>query len=111
SLLVAINENGTHMPIFLAPAATGGCLYYKDLSEALGANQPVYGLNARGLDGELPPYETIEEMATCFIEEIQKVDPYGPYILGGYSSGGKVAFEMALQLFRKGFEVKKLLIF
>ncbi|WP_244290021.1 amino acid adenylation domain-containing protein [Flavobacterium resistens] len=111
SLLIPINEKGTKTPIFFAPPAGGGNLTYKDLSEAIGDHQPTYGLNVRGLDGELPPHETVEEIAACYIEEIQKVDPHGPYILGGFSSGGRIAFEMAFQLFRKGFEVKKLLLF
>jgi thioesterase domain-containing protein len=50
-------------------------------------------------------------MASEFIAEMQKMDPHGPYRLGGYSFGATIAYEMALQLRNKGFHVEELLIF
>ena len=73
-------------------------LNFRDLSRALDLRQPFYGLQARGVDGVLRPHETIEEMARAYLEEIRALQPTGPYLLGGYSGGGSVAFEMAQQL-------------
>jgi thioesterase domain-containing protein len=71
-----------------------------NLARYLGADQPVYGLQPA--DG---PYETLQQMAAHYIEEIRKVQPEGPYHLGGWSSGGLIAFEMAQQLARQEREV------
>jgi thioesterase domain-containing protein len=62
-------------------------------------------LQARGLDGLSAPHTSIEEMASSYLEEIVKVQPDGPYLLGGHSSGSWVAFEMARQLRSCGQQV------
>ena len=86
-------------------------MVYKDLSVSLGEQQPFYAFQSSGLDGKSPILKTVEEMATLYIDEMQKIDPQGPYILAGYSFGADISFEMLLQLQEKGFEVEKLLIF
>jgi thioesterase domain-containing protein len=70
--------------------------------------QPFYGLQAYGIDGVTPPHETIEEMARAYIAEVREQQPEGPYLLGGYSGGGLVAFEMAQILTEQGQEVRLL---
>jgi Thioesterase domains of type I polyketide synthases or non-ribosomal peptide synthetases len=47
-------------------------------------------------------------MAATYIEEIRTIQPSGPYLLGGVSSGGLIAFEMAQQLVSQGQEVASL---
>ena len=71
----------------------------------MGKNQPFYGLQPIGLDGKSSPLTRIEDMATHYIEALQRVQPKGPYFLGGWSFGGWVAFEMAQQLQKSGEEV------
>jgi thioesterase domain-containing protein len=44
-------------------------------------------------------------MATCYLEAVRHVQPTGPYLLGGYSMGGLVAFEMARQLQKQDEQV------
>jgi thioesterase domain-containing protein len=51
-----------------------------------------------GLDAENIPHRRIEEMAEHYIKEVRRVQPEGPYLVGGWSMGGLVAFEMAQQL-------------
>jgi acyl-CoA synthetase (AMP-forming)/AMP-acid ligase II len=75
-----------------------GVLDYRPLSHALGAEQPFYGLQARGVDGAGPIDTSIEEMAAHYVQTIKAVQPQGPYYLGGYCFGGIVAYEMARQL-------------
>ena len=67
----------------------------------LGRNQPCYGLQARGVEEGQDPHTRIEDMAACYIEAIRSVQPEGPYLLGGWSMGGEIAFEMAQQLHRR----------
>ncbi len=101
SLVAILQPNGTERPFFCVHANTG-IVYYRELAMVLGPDQPFYGLQAQGLDGRRPPLETVEEMATHYIREIREVQPEGPYYLGGYSFGGRVAFEMARQLLAQG---------
>ena len=67
-------------------------------------DQPFFGLQARGVDGKLTPLTRVEEMAALYLSEIRRVQPHGPYLLGGYSGGGVIAFEMARQLRQQGEE-------
>lgn len=103
--LVTIQRGGDRTPFFCVHGAGGNVLNFRDLSTAMGRTQPFYGLQARGVDGVLRPHTSIEEMATAYLAEVREVQPHGPYLLGGYSGGGLVAFEMAHQLHDAGEEV------
>jgi thioesterase domain-containing protein len=83
----------------------GNVLCYAELARHLGAKRPFYGLQARGLNPGQSPNTRIEDMAAQYIQELRRAQPEGPYLLGGWSSGGIVAFEMALQLTRDGEDV------
>jgi thioesterase domain-containing protein len=74
-------------------------------------DQPVYGLQARGLNGLDEPFDNMEEIAAYYVREILEQNPHGPFNLAGYSFGGIVAFEMAKQLKASGREVNMLAIF
>ncbi len=103
--LVPIRPGGSKPPLFLIHAAGGNVLIYQDLAEHLGDEQPVYGVQAKGLDGEQALHTSVEEMATAYRQEIQKMQPRGPYLLGGYCLGGTIALEIATQLFERGEHV------
>ena len=75
------------------------------MARHLGSDQPFYGLQAQGLNGEQAPHTQVEEMVAYYIEAMQTVQPQGPYLLGGHSFGSYVAFEMAQQLLNQGQEV------
>ncbi|MBC8756868.1 amino acid adenylation domain-containing protein [Kordia sp. YSTF-M3] len=109
-ILVPIHTEGTKTPIFCAPPGGGNVLIYNDLSKELGSEQPLYAFQSSGIDMKSEILESIEEMATLFIKEMQKIDAEGPYTLLGYSFGGKIIYEMALQLIREGFKVNNLII-
>ena len=85
-------------------------LHYYALSKALGREQPFYALQSIGLDGECEPLRSIESMAARYIEQIRRVQPEGPYGLGGHSLGGQIAYEMARQLTQVGQEVAHLVV-
>lgn len=111
SSLVPIKTSGARTPFFCGHAVGGNVLEYHELARLLGADQPVYGFQARGLDGKQPPHTSIREMAAHYIKEMREVQPRGPYLLGGRSSGGTIAFEMACQLTAGGEEVALLALF
>jgi len=75
---------------------------FYDLARHLGPGQPVYGLQARGLDSKYSCDTRVEDMASHYLGEIRQVQPRGPYLLGGYSLGGAVALEIAQRLMQEG---------
>jgi acyl-CoA synthetase (AMP-forming)/AMP-acid ligase II/thioesterase domain-containing protein len=109
--LVALQSGGSNPPFFFMHAVGGNILNYRDLSRCLGPDQPFYGLQAQGLDGKQAPHTRVEDMAALYIKEIRTVQSEGPYFLGGGSSGGIVAFEMAQQLQAQGQQVALLALF
>jgi thioesterase domain-containing protein/acyl carrier protein len=108
SSLVAIRSTGSKPPLFCIHAAGANVLIYRPLANHLDAEQPLYALQALGLDGITAPLTRVEEMATYYLKEIRTVQPNGPYYLTGGSFGGLVAFEMAQQLQAQGEEVAML---
>jgi len=105
SSLVPIQSGGTRRPLFLVHPAGGHVFPFVPLAHCLGDDQPCYGLQARGVEEGQVPHARIEEMAACYIQGIRSVQPEGPYLLGGWSMGGEIAFEMAQQLHRHGQKV------
>ena len=105
SSLVAIQPGGNKRPLFLVHPAGGHVFPYVQLAHALGPDQPCYGLQARGLEEGRDPHTRIEDMAACYLEALRTVQHEGPYLLGGWSMGGVIAFEMAQQLHAQGQRV------
>jgi FkbM family methyltransferase len=98
SSLVTLQPNGAKRPFFCVHALGGNVLEYQPLARFVGSDQPFYALQSYGLNKDHVPHSTIEEMAAHYIKEMQTVQPEGPYLIGGRSLGGTVAFEMACQL-------------
>ncbi|HZQ45904.1 MAG TPA: alpha/beta fold hydrolase, partial [Verrucomicrobiae bacterium] len=111
SLLLPIQAGGSRPPLFLVHGAGGGMLWgYANLAQHLDPQQPVYGIESRGLKG-LEEFARIEEMAAEYIREMRTFQPADPYYLGGYCFGGNVAYEMARQLHALGKQVALLALF
>ncbi|MEH2158242.1 non-ribosomal peptide synthetase [Nostoc sp.] len=111
SSLVPIQPNGSKPPFFCVHGLGGEVLRFRELAVHLGSDQPFYGLQPQGLDGKQLPYTRIEEMAAHYIQQIQTIQPHEPYLIGGYSSGGIIAYEMARQLVMQGKKVALLVLF
>jgi thioesterase domain-containing protein len=111
SSLVPIQPGGSKRPLFLVHPAGGHVFPYIHLAQFLGADQPCYGMQARGLEDGQDPHTRIEDMAAWYLQALQTVQPTGPYLLGGWSMGGVVAFEMAQQLHAQGQRVALLALF
>jgi acyl-coenzyme A synthetase/AMP-(fatty) acid ligase/acyl carrier protein len=105
SSLVEIQPQGAKPPLFMIHSLGGEVLCYRNLAIHLGLEQPMYGLQPQGLDGKQPPLVRVEDMASLYLQEIQTVQPQGPYFLGGYSFGGIIAYQIAQQLHSQGQEV------
>jgi len=111
SLLVPIQVDGNKPPFFCVHGLTGDVLWFRQLGQLMAPDQPFYGIQAQGLDGETNSIASIKEMAALYINEIMRVQKNGPYYLGGASLGGTVALEMAQQLNQQGEQVALLVMF
>ena len=105
SSLVPIQPHGSKPPLFCVHAAGANVLIYRPMSRHLGDDQPVYALQAQGLDGRQEPLRRVEDMAVRYVKEIRTFQPDGPYYLLGASFGGLVAYEMAQQLLSQGQKI------
>jgi acetoacetyl-CoA synthetase len=116
-LAAAVDDPGKHFdplvpmrsgeggpPLFLVHSIWGDVLGMRQIAVAMRGDIPVYGLRARGLQGE-EPQSSVEEMAASYVEVIRGLQPQGPYRVAGHSFGGLLAFEIARRLEEQGEEV------
>jgi thioesterase domain-containing protein/acyl carrier protein len=112
SSFVPLVESGAKPPLFAASSN----YRFRDLSRALGSDQPlfqmdIFALQEERLIAEEPLLTTIEDIAAHFTREISAVQPSGPYFLAGACEGGIVALEIARQLQRQGQCIEALMQF
>lgn len=109
-ILVAFREEGEKPPWFCVHGRGGGVMFLRDLAPHLDPDRAIYGIQPFGQNGELPPVRPVEEMAALYLDEVQTLQPSGPYYLGGSCFGGLVAREMGRILEERGEEVALLLL-
>ena len=102
SSLIHLGTSGPGLPLFLVHPIGGGVFCYNALTRRLDGTRAVLGLQARGLDGDAEPEADLARMASRYVDAILAEYPQGPYLLGGWSMGGIVALEMAMQLSAAG---------
>ncbi len=105
SQLVEIQRGGPQPPLFCVHPLGGGVSVFIDLARHLGPDQPFYAFQAADLETLSKvgsAYNSIEDMASHYLNDLIKVQAAGPYLLAGLSFGGQVAFEMAQQLTARG---------
>jgi amino acid adenylation domain-containing protein len=104
--LLALNKSGSLPPLFCLPPAGGVSTVYKNLSNALGREHPVWGLQAKGVDDDEHPFDlSIAKASETYLSAIKEIQPRGPYFLLGMSLGGSFAQEIAVQLEAQGESV------
>ncbi len=111
SPLVPIQLHGQQPPLFCIHPVGGNVLCYAPLASALGDDQPVYGIQARGVDGTEQPLATMEELADEYLDAIREIQPTGPYHFAAWSSGGIIAYEVARRLIEDGEQVATVALF
>jgi amino acid adenylation domain-containing protein len=103
--IIPLQPRGMKEPLFFVHGLFGSVLRFRDMARCMEPDQPLYGIQAQGLDGVLAPLDRVESMATLYYEQLRRFRPHGPYHLGGYSFGGLVALELAQRLKQAGEEV------
>ncbi|RPJ80415.1 MAG: hypothetical protein EHM13_12065, partial [Acidobacteria bacterium] len=109
SALVPIRAAGTAPPFFCVHPVGGEVLCYEPLARRLGPDQPFYGLRAISDDVERDQ-PGIEDLARKYVRSVKSLQREGPYLIGGYSLGGQIAFEMARRMRANGDHVALLAI-
>jgi len=110
SPLIPLTLGDNRQPFFCVHPLFGVVFPYLELAHQLDSDRSFYGLQPLGLDGTSAPLKSIKAIANYYIQAIQTMQPRGPYLLGGWSFGGLVAFEMAQQLTQVGQPVELLAI-
>lgn len=106
--LVCISNEGAGTACFMVHPAGGNVLCYSEFGQRL--SRPVFAFQSPGVDGRQAPPETIAEFAAHYVARINQVQPTGKVLLGGWSSGGLIAYEMAAQLLQQGRVLEGLII-
>jgi thioesterase domain-containing protein len=96
--LLPVRVYGNKPPFFCIHPAGGVGWPYMPLARHFPADHPVYALQDPGLDGTSRPASSVRDMAADYIRRIRAVQESGPYHLLGWSFGGIIAQEMAVQL-------------
>ncbi|SDT20184.1 amino acid adenylation domain-containing protein [Maribacter dokdonensis] len=106
--MVPIQPKGSKTPLFIVHGAGLNILSFKTLKDHMDPEQPIYGFQAKGLDGKEAMLTSVEEIASHYNDALLATQPKGPYKLAGYSSGGIIAYEMAKQLMDRGEQISTL---
>jgi thioesterase domain-containing protein len=109
--IVPLQPQGTRAPIFGVPGHNGDVFCYRLLAQQLGDDQPFFGLQPPGADGQREPLTCIEDLATYFAAQILAYRPDSPYVITGYCAGGTIAFELARQLLEQGATIRFVALF
>lgn len=109
--IVPLQPRGKRTPVFAVAGHNGDVFCFRALAKQLGEDQPFFGLQPPGLDGQSEPLARIEKLAEYFAAQIRGFQPNGPYVIAGYCAGGTIAFELARQLLQNRSEVSVLALF
>jgi aspartate racemase len=103
-----MQPRGSAAPLFIIHGAGGNIIRFYQLAMMIGTDHPIYGIQAQSLLSGQPGLLRLEDQASYYLSEIQKIQPKGPYYFLGYSFGGTTAFEIAHQLRAQGERVEML---
>ncbi len=109
--IVPLQPQGTRAPIFGVPGHNGDVFCYRFLAQQLGDDQPFFGLQPPGADGQREPLTCIEDLAAYFATQILAYRPDDAYVIAGYCAGGTIAFELARQLLEQGATIRFVALF
>lgn len=109
SPFVSLKPGAAHPPVLITHGL-GGRARFTQLAKHIHTSHPIYGIQARGIDGREEPFDRIEDMAQYYLADLRNLQPEGPYVLIGYSFGGLVALEMAQRLSDEGKQIQLLVL-
>ncbi|MDR7124893.1 amino acid adenylation domain-containing protein [Pseudotabrizicola sp. 4114] len=107
--IIPIQPKGSRPPLFGVHVLGRNEEHFRPLAEALGPDQPVFGLTVGLLAQDTPI--GVQDTARAYAAEIQRHFPQGPVSLAAVSLASYVAYELAQQLLRAGREVRVIAMF
>lgn len=110
SIVVPLVTGGPCAPFYCAVGGGALAMSLRRLADAIGDDRPFFALQAHGLEERALPDRSIPAMARRNVGALREIDPDGPYLLGGFSFGGQVAYEMATRLSTLGARVVLLVL-
>lgn len=110
SSLVELQPYGSQPPLYFVHSTPGDVLGYVNVINMLGADQPCFGFQSLGLRDATRTHQTVEEMASFYVDEMFRFQPDPPYVLVGWCYGGILAAEMAVQMSAMGRDAALLVL-
>jgi thioesterase domain-containing protein len=108
--VTVFREGGSRPPLLLVSGLQGHPLVFRELAQSFEDEQPVLGLQLVGVDAEEElDVHAVEDMAAVLEPQVVAACPEGPVIVGGFSMGALVAFELARRLRARGRDVPLLI--
>ncbi|CAM3806645.1 non-ribosomal peptide synthetase [Smaragdicoccus niigatensis] len=109
-VVLPLSRTGSEPPLFCVHSAVPLAWPYAGLAPYV-KDRPLYGLQGPAILGEDRRFQSVDELAAVFVDEIKNVQPNGPYYLLGWSLGGQIAHAIAVQLRSRGDAVGLLVMF
>lgn len=104
STLVSIAD-GIGTPFFFVHWGSGNITFLRSVADRFRRGHPVFGFESIGIRERRRPPLSIPELAELYLTELYRVQPHGPYLLGGICSGCDIAYEMACRITDSGHQV------
>lgn len=103
--IIPIRQEGSRLPFICVSPSVIDVITYQKLVEHLDPDQPFYALYPK-----LPREALDKDRFVLYIDAIRSVQSHGPYLLGGYSGGGKIAIEIAKRLQKENEEIAEVIL-
>lgn len=103
--IVPLHPDGTATPLFCVHPSSGSAYSYLELATLLGAEQPVFGIEAPGYDSDREPLRSVPALSAEYAATLREFRPDGDLLLLGWSLGAAIAFDMAQRLTAAGARV------
>lgn len=107
-VVLPIQPKGTRIPLYGVHVLGDNGSFFRPLSQALGNDQPVFGLTVGLLTKDTP--KTVKDIARFYLHQLERHHPEGPLALVAVSAGSYVTLELAQQLLAAGREVHALIL-
>jgi len=109
SVLLQGNAKTATKKFFLVPDGSGTATSYVSIPN-IHPSMAVYGLNCPFMKSPEKWTSGVEGVSALYLAEIKRRQPEGPYLIGGWSAGGVMAYEVAQQLINSGDKVESLVL-